>query len=73
MQVPRSMMHKKAPMHRMKKEMGKEPMMKREGAMMDSGIPHGCSPATTPCGLQGGSTMNSGIPHGCSPATTPCQ
>ena len=55
MQAPRGMMHKmksskergmregKSMMKREKRSMG------REGSMMGSGIPHGCSPATTPC------------------------
>jgi len=28
---------------------GEKPMMENDGSMMGSGIPHGCSPATTPC------------------------
>ena len=59
MQVPRGAMHdmKSSKETRMKKGMregksmmkGEKPSMGHEGSMMESGIPHGCSPATMPC------------------------
>ena len=49
-QMPRSMMHEtKMKKSGMKKEGSMQKMEKKMMPASNSGIPHGCSPATTPC------------------------